>query len=79
MPRNCIVALKHFKCIYVGLSGIGLLEDAIREQHLEKVVALLEHGFSPNGEQGSSKVGPIFEILVSSNCMLSIITKILVF
>lgn len=43
-----------------GIFGIGLLEDAVREQHFERVVALLEQGFSPNGERGSLKVGCVF-------------------
>lgn len=34
-----------------------MLEDAIKSQQFERVAALLEQGFSPNGERGSSKVG----------------------
>ena len=34
-----------------------MLEDAIKSQQFERMAALLEQGFSPNGERGSSKVG----------------------
>lgn len=53
--------------MWEGLSGIGVLEDAIREQHFERIIALLEQGFSPNGERGSSKVGCVFESLAPLN------------
>nr|XP_024370794.1 uncharacterized protein LOC112280062 isoform X3 [Physcomitrium patens] len=42
-----------------GVPGSGVLEDAIRAQNLERVLAILEQGFSPNGERGSSETPPL--------------------
>ncbi|KAG0579924.1 hypothetical protein KC19_4G135200 [Ceratodon purpureus] len=57
----------NFETAPTGISGIGLLEDAIREQHFERVIALLEQGFSPNGERGSSKTPPLLFAVSTGN------------
>lgn len=49
---------------FVGAAEVGVLEDAIVAQHIDRVAALLEHGLSPDGERGSSKVGRLCTSMV---------------